>query len=93
MRASSVLPMAKRPPSAVERESRGSCVVWRVSRWVGLVLRWFGLCAPCVCLAFLKWDPLKCDPLRQVGCDTQERAITVPEHRSCRVNVHTNHKP
>ena len=34
---------------ATRARSRGSGVVWRVSRWVGLVLRWFGLCGSCVC--------------------------------------------
>jgi hypothetical protein len=75
------------------RESRGSGVVWRVSRWVGLALRWFGLCAPSVCLRVFEVGSAEVRSassswLRYTSVGNNSAGA--PVVASCRVNVHTN---
>jgi len=60
-------------------------VVWRVSRWVGLVWRvwrWFGLCGSCVCLVNVNTTDATTGA---TAAQESERAVHVP------VNVATRY--
>jgi hypothetical protein len=53
-------------------------VVWRVSRWVGLVWRvwrWFGLCGSCVCLVNVNTTDATTGA---TAAQESERAVHVP---------------
>ena len=53
-------------------------MVWRVSRWVGLVWRvwrWFGLCGSCVCLVNVNTTDATTGA---TAAQESERAVHVP---------------
>ena len=59
-------------------------MVWRVSRWVGLVWRvwrWFGLCGSCVCLVNVNTTDATTGA---TAAQESERAVHVPVNVSTR---------
>jgi hypothetical protein len=59
-------------------------VVWRVSRWVGLVWRvwrWFGLCGSCVCLVNVNTTDATTGA---TAAQESERAVHVPVNVAAR---------